>query len=518
MSRMFTVPALIAYAVAIGLCVFFCVRRGKKMNLAVRAAKLKFVLEHNSLPSDRIIRQATAGYRRKTVLGAAGILIAALCLAAFILPAPAQPAQPAQSAAMRTVAAEAVPVAETKAETSAETETEAAPAEKTETEAPALTRAETDRAIYDGVAARLAEDDRQSFMKNNILPWSIAAALAIILFIVAVCRKKKSVYFWGLAMAVLLIVTFVTLGNAPTPADIGTDRMLLAVQNAVTEKRMEEAGACARVLLADHIGEWNKRAWLLNVSALEQVYDAGKTERTLIPQGKSKNDLFKLALTVFRSNDFAYADACWTALLEDSRGKDGDFGEVCGSYTAEETLNNRALARLQLGRNDEALEDMRLIFAGDKAEPRFVINLLVAAEACGVPMKDILEETGAKAVLTDWAKTQEGMVPGDYLKTRLAVAYNLAWSDMELPEEEAGKAVTAGSLVYPESDSAYMKEKTFGNRKAVLDAEGELLTGLQNENETAYGEPDPDVADLLVWLDELKNGGVPEPVPAGETP
>ena len=210
------------------------------------------------------------------------------------------------------------------------------------------------------------------------------------------------------------------------------------------------------------------------------------------------NDMVSQANNDYRAGSYERAKAVYTTLT--NGGPDTDLSR-------EDLLNNLALAQMQLGENRQALATMRKVVSSSDATPYHVINLLTAAHINGISSGEILEDTGAIGLLKDFAVVERDKK--DSVRLRNAIAYNVAYMDMELDEEILEKG-TSLEFLFPDRTGftdefravSPKAEDAYNDLSAVLDF-------LQEDCKATYGGEDSDITALSAYLEARIAGGEP---------
>ncbi len=210
------------------------------------------------------------------------------------------------------------------------------------------------------------------------------------------------------------------------------------------------------------------------------------------------DDMLARANADYRAMQYENAEVIYTGLIERHEEM---------SVTRADLLNNLALAEMQLGKNTEALENMKKVFDEADATPYHVINLLVAAQVNGLSSKDALDGTRAGRLLIT-SDLADGELK-DYVRLRNSIAYNIAYMDMELDEDIIDHG-TSLDILFPERDA--IGDQIWAGRGTPENAYATLAQALQimqSDSKEAYGGEDADIADLTAYLAARRDGGVP---------
>ena len=234
--------------------------------------------------------------------------------------------------------------------------------------------------------------------------------------------------------------------------------------------------------------------WFLVLGALiiAPIISINKEWRTV-------NDrVFEEANLYYTASEWQNAADCYEGIL--LQAGSGVRGAGLKHYADTEVKNNYALALLQLGRNEEALTIMKGICCTEKwAGDGYLINLLVAAEACGLTSDEILKEVPDLYEHMDYLNSRADKKPGDYAKTRNNLAYNLIY--MDAGQEKDG-------------DGAYYAEILLGSGTGSSaggwENKKELLKAVSSSSKKIYGKSDPDADELVTWLELLAKGYIPQ--------
>lgn len=197
---------------------------------------------------------------------------------------------------------------------------------------------------------------------------------------------------------------------------------------------------------------------------------------------------FHQATVYYEAGFYHQASACFEMLSQRS-----PFGS--------EARNNLALCCLQLGKNEEALEIMRGLVTGTR-DPYYIVNLLVAAQANGISAREILTEIDADRMLSSSTP----------IKLANALAYNILWMDMELPQDEAYRAVNMSEELFASDRLLAIEAKR--SKSEMLHDYDVILLKMNFSNRNTLGEEDPDINALQTYLKSLKDGGEPQTVSA----
>ena len=221
--------------------------------------------------------------------------------------------------------------------------------------------------------------------------------------------------------------------------------------------------------------------------------------------GVTADDMVKWANRKYRVQQYEPAQAVYDGLLRK---------EEKSMLSREDLLNNLALTQMQLGENEEALATMLTLFHTGEPEEYHVINLLVAAHLNGISSSEILQMADASFLASG-----DALLSGskkDYVRVRNAVAYNIAYMDMELDED----IVELGSPLYDlipdlrrsSGSSTAAEENASEENTAVKQAYTSLQNALalmQSDCKSAYGSEDSDITELAAYLEARRAGGVP---------
>lgn len=371
--------------------------------------------------------------------------------------------------------------------------------------------------IYEQLRSEIQKDHWAELMPGIRKTFIPVVIIFVVAFILTILCKKGGRIFWGFCTLALLFITanvFVQLRKKT--ADISQREMVNKTIDWFMEGRYLDAQSSSNYLMQtelrnDALLDQEDFVSMMECNVMSDV--ALVNEELVLSEHfhrsiESAEEMFETALDYYEDGKYELAEAYWRVMLvqEVYRGyPTSDF-----SYTREELLNNLSLAQLQIGKNEEALENMCSIFTEGEAEIRYVLNLLVAAAANGISAQDILEETDAGEVMKVWAEGYDPTNPGVSLKTKTAIAFNMAWMDMELKEEDVEKAVGIESLIYPQSYDRYLEAYEFTDKEQLLEHLDQLLQVLNEDEEKMFEEADPDVTELRTYLQELRNGGIPK--------
>jgi|GEM_PF-4699578 len=207
-----------------------------------------------------------------------------------------------------------------------------------------------------------------------------------------------------------------------------------------------------------------------------------------IDEGLGAWDAFALGNDAYEAGNYALAEAYYRHAVQYDPG----------------TLffrNNLGLALLQQEQNEEALEIFRTAVREAPGTYGYWVNLLVAAHANGISAKAVFDEEKGWDYLPQLAAAAQAD-PAAYTKVLEAIYYNAAYMDMELNGEDA---------YYDSFYSASFASMGMGIDLAMLQtlaAAGEydeafyaILYAVDQLNSTVYGESDPDIQELLIYLD-----------------
>ncbi len=196
-------------------------------------------------------------------------------------------------------------------------------------------------------------------------------------------------------------------------------------------------------------------------------------------------------------------------------------------YTYGDVGNNLALTYLQLEKNEEAYALCRCLLtenlaASAKEKYGYMLNYLVCAHACGISAAKALKEALDEGFFSFDDLSQDAQKdPGEYAKLFTGMLYNVVYMDMEgdVPGGAASYAYYPSDRL-SDLDSADLMEDLAARAgkgedgQAIAEdmSKAEYLGFLQdvleqaNEwNRETFGQADPDIEALLVYLDALKD-------------
>lgn len=199
-------------------------------------------------------------------------------------------------------------------------------------------------------------------------------------------------------------------------------------------------------------------------------------------------EAFQLGNDAYDAEDWRLAEAYY--LLAESFCEEDDE-HLC------DTKNNRGLALLQQGKGKKALAVYEDVLSQDQCRDGYWINYLIAGYASGKTAEKLLESDQAKDVLQRLVDNVE-QEPGTYQKLLYAIYYNIIYMDMEqanplvdddryLPLEEYGDDISLSDFDFSQSENL---------RSFFI----ELLNELDDMNYHTYGEYDPEVEELIDYL------------------
>lgn len=210
--------------------------------------------------------------------------------------------------------------------------------------------------------------------------------------------------------------------------------------------------------------------------------------------GDLEERAFHQATAYYEAGFYHQASACFEVLSQMNLSRNQN--EIHA-----DAKNNLALCCLQLGKNEEALEIMRELVK-ETRDPYYIINLLVAAQVNGLCAREILTEIDAERILN-------GSEP---IKLANALAYNIAWMDMELRQDEAYRAVNMSEELFASDRLLAIEAKR--SKSEMLHDYDVILLKMNFSNRNTLGEEDPDINALQTYLKSLKDGGEPQTVSA----
>ncbi len=202
-------------------------------------------------------------------------------------------------------------------------------------------------------------------------------------------------------------------------------------------------------------------------------------------------------------------------------------------YSQGEICNNLALSMLQLEENDAAYDLFRYILENKMMktnQDRFgaMMNLLVAAHANGIPAAKELSDAANKGYFRfkDLAGQQKNK-PGTFTKLLTGLIYNVLYIDMEhdiydgaasfyyFPEDRLKSvsltdvmkslAKLTGGKAEPKDKATFEKVNKKTTRNEYLKYIKNVLKKANTWNKNTYGETDPDIDELLKYLEVLRS-------------
>lgn len=239
----------------------------------------------------------------------------------------------------------------------------------------------------------------------------------------------------------------------------------------------------------------------------------------------SCDDAFSKGNTKYKKGEYSAAKSYYLLALKNiKQSKIYSQGEIC---------NNLALAMLHLEENEAAYDLCRYILETRQTktnQDRFgaMMNLLVAAHARGIPAAKELSDAASKGYFkfTDLVN-QKKSNPGDFSKLLTGLIYNVLYIDMEndiydgaasyyyFPQDTL-KSVSLTDVMKnlskmtggkAEAKDEKTREKVNGEttRKEYLKYIKNILKKANKWNKDTYGETDPDIDELLTYLDALRS-------------
>lgn len=236
--------------------------------------------------------------------------------------------------------------------------------------------------------------------------------------------------------------------------------------------------------------------WMLIVLACLGIFGRGaylemKNSRAVTVPEASADEMFILANGRMDKGEYATAEELYSTLF--ARGE-------YTSVTDADMLNNLALAQLKQAKHTEALNTMQRVFETGHAGSRHVINLLAAAQANNIPSGTIIDQVGAGSLIN--ASMVKDKKPGEYVKLRNAIAYNIAYMDMELDESGLSDGYPFGEL-FPEASLPGVSASGWASEAARDEATETALRQMQSDNKSAYGKADGDIEALTRYFQAL---------------
>ena len=201
-------------------------------------------------------------------------------------------------------------------------------------------------------------------------------------------------------------------------------------------------------------------------------------------------------------------------------------------YYQEDVFNNLVLTLLHLEENETAYDLSRYMLEnqmGRTQQDRFgyMMNLLVCAHANGIPAVKELSDAAKKGYFKfSNLAGQEEKDPGAYSKLLTGLIYNVLYMDMEEddvyrgvasyhylsqtePEDLSMKdlmqqlAKLAGGRPDPKDEKTGTQVREGISRTQYLEYVREFLFLLDEWNEETFDEPDPDIIELVDYLEAL---------------
>lgn len=514
LARLTTVPALVCYAAAFLVIVLILVRRGKKLSGIRKLVNLKVKLEHgpNAVLAPKAMRKLTAKFRRGTRLRVYAVLLVTLTLVYFALPM--IPGLPGAADFPTFAAIQSAP-------TSALENGEAVNPDgmNMQTEESETSTSDPEMEIYNRILEEEKAESRNKQLQKAVQDRIVLLIIIGILLILTIITRGVPRIWLGVACFILVAAVGVGFTGTVMDSEMPpTGAMIDHAYQCYDEGRYADAYACTSVLLREKTSESqnpneNEMSRIVLLKALSEAAMHDGIARNDREQTNNTKKLFEYALDLFEKGDYTAAEILWREMRDAGYPKAFVKNQKDLFYTRHDLLNNYALAELELGHNEEALAIMRQIFEEGTNEVKYIINLLVAAQANEIHASAILSETGADTALANWLSSAYlQKKPGDRQKMQTAIGYNIAWMDMELPREEFGQAVPVAQTIYMESDERYGQENSFDSKKALLQETKQMLQYLNTDEKNLYGEPDPDVSALVIYLTALMDGGESVPV------
>ena len=218
-------------------------------------------------------------------------------------------------------------------------------------------------------------------------------------------------------------------------------------------------------------------------------------------------ELFRMGNEAYRELDYEKAEACYRCAVE--RAEQEEQPDRSTEETLFRVRNNLVLTLLQEEKNEEAWELSSELVALDAPDQTdhfgCVLNHLVCAGA-----------TGRSAAETLDALTREGLYqrdvleelaaenPGIYMKLALGLVYNAMYIDME--DDAADKLLgmsSAPALPIMTAEDYDTLIRSAEDREASLMLILEVLGSLQGQNVETFGEEDPDIIELMEYVNAL---------------
>ena len=238
----------------------------------------------------------------------------------------------------------------------------------------------------------------------------------------------------------------------------------------------------------------------------------------------SCDDAFAKGNTQYKKGQYAAAKSYYLLALKNiKQSKIYSQGEIC---------NNLGLAMLQLEENEPAYELFRFILESKQTktnQDRFgaMMNLLIAAHANGIPAAKELSDAASKGYFrfSDLAGQQKNK-PGTFTKLLTGLIYNVLYIDMEngiydgaasyyyfpsdslktvkLTDVMKTLAKMTGGKAEPKDEATLKKVNGKTTRKDYLQYIRNVLKKANSWNKDTYGQTDPDIDELLKYLEALK--------------
>lgn len=200
---------------------------------------------------------------------------------------------------------------------------------------------------------------------------------------------------------------------------------------------------------------------------------------------KNSEAAVKAGVTFYQGSNHDKAEA---AYLEALRMEPGSLMEK----------NNLGLVYLQQGRNEEALklyEELIRSVAEESDCWGYYLNYLIAAHANNITARQALTNMpNGQEKLNELAQNAEKQ-PGKNLKLLLAIYYNAAYMDMELPLNTPASQLFDYSLLQYPADEIEALRKTQGSLWAQP-----IIDELNTRNKKHFGVNDPDIEEMTSYV------------------
>ena len=237
----------------------------------------------------------------------------------------------------------------------------------------------------------------------------------------------------------------------------------------------------------------------------------------------SCNDAFAKGNSQYKKGQYATAKSYYLLALKKVQQSDVYYkGDVC---------NNLVLTMLQLEENETAYELCRFMLENKLAKNDqdlfgYMMNLLVCAHANGIPAAKELSDAMQKGYFRfkDLAAQKEKK-PGKFTKLLTGLIYNVLYIDMEsdayagaasyyyLPTDKF-KSVSnnklmqqlsklAGGKAEPQKESKRKEINGKISTERYLHYIRDVLENANQWNKDTFGEKDPDINELLEYLEAL---------------